>query len=217
MKLLALETATANCSVALYLDGEYHERLEPQTERHGDRVLQMVDALLTAMSIRLGQLDAIAFGCGPGAFTGVRIAAGTAQGLALGAALPVMPISSLAALAQQSSGSRVLAALDARMGQVYWGAYHRTAVGIVQPVCTECLAEPQQVPVPDAGGWTGAGNGFQVYRAALEQRLGATLCATEPELTPTAAAVARLAVVGKATPRDAAMALPVYLRKAVST
>src|SRR5258707_1196536 len=121
MKLLALETSTEACSVALSLDGAVVERFE-LGQRHGERLLPMVQEILSESGVALTQLDALAFGRGPGSFTSLRIGAGVTQGLAFGADLPVVPVSSLAVLAQGENAAKILAAFDARMRQVYWGA-----------------------------------------------------------------------------------------------
>ena len=125
MKLLALDTATEACSVALNIDGELTEHYELLPRRHSRELLPMVEKIIAAAGLSLTQLDAVAFGCGPGAFTGLRVATAMAQGLAFGADLPVIPVSTLAALAQQAhrcyQSTHVLAAIDARMDEVYWG------------------------------------------------------------------------------------------------
>ncbi|UCE90616.1 MAG: tRNA (adenosine(37)-N6)-threonylcarbamoyltransferase complex dimerization subunit type 1 TsaB, partial [Pseudomonadota bacterium] len=127
MKLLAIETATEACSVALAVDGDVRDRFEIAPRGHAGLVLPMAKALLAEAGLGLRELDALVFGRGPGAFTGLRIAAGVVQGLAYGAELPVVPVSSLATLAQgvsaQTGASDVLAVFDARMGEVYWGAF----------------------------------------------------------------------------------------------
>jgi tRNA threonylcarbamoyladenosine biosynthesis protein TsaB len=127
MKLLALDTATEACSAAVWVDGTVLERYELAPRRHAALILPMIEAVLAEANLSPLQLDAIAFGRGPGAFTGVRIAVGIAQGIAFAADLPVIPISTLAALAlgaaQETGYSRIAAALDARMGEVYWGVY----------------------------------------------------------------------------------------------
>src|SRR5437016_3154595 len=120
MKLLAFDTATEVCSVAVWMDGRVHEREERGT-RHSERLLLLVDEVRADGGLALADLDAIAFGRGPGSFTGLRIAAGAAQGLAFGADIPVTPVSTLAAIAESAAADRVLAAIDARMQQVYWG------------------------------------------------------------------------------------------------
>ena len=143
MKILALDTATEACSAALLSgDGSVYERHDIAPRRHAELILPMVDGILTEAGLGLNDLDAIAFGRGPGAFTGVRIAAGVTQGLALGAGLPVIPVSSLAALAQPALGKAaiVLPAIDARMGEVYWAAYESDQDGLVTALAGEQVA-----------------------------------------------------------------------------
>ena len=130
MKLLAFETATEACSVALWIDGCVRERFELAPRRHAELALPWADALLREAGIAKSQLDAIAVGRGPGAFTGVRLAIAIAQGIALALERPVVGVSTLAALAMQADGDRVLAAIDARMGEVYLGAFERDADGM---------------------------------------------------------------------------------------
>jgi tRNA threonylcarbamoyladenosine biosynthesis protein TsaB len=170
MKLLALDTATEACTVALWLDGEVLERVEPGSQ-HSERILLMVDALLADAGLVLTQLDALAFGRGPGSFTGLRIGAGVTQGLAFGADLPVVPVSSLAALAQGVDAPKVLAAFDARMHQVYWGAYQRGPEGLVTPVMAEAVVEPAQAPLPAGHVWVVAGSGWDAYKSIWEPRI----------------------------------------------
>lgn len=216
-RLLALESAAAECGAALYLAGECRERRAPPGTRPGEQLLVLVDALLADAGIPLAQLDAIAFDRGPGSFTGLRIAAGAAQGLALGAGVPVIAVSSLAALAQNAQAPKVLAALDARMGEVYWGAFRHDGK-TMRLQGEECVTAPGQVPLPGDTDWCGVGSGFAVHGAALRARLGAQLTATQPALNPTAAAVAQLAVehYHRGECLDAAAALPTYLRPAVA-
>ena len=130
MKLLAIDTSGDACSAALFLDGVIEQRLDPTPRRHGELLLPMMQALLESAGIGLDALDAIAFGRGPGSFTGVRIAVAVAQGGAFGAGCPTVPVSTLAAMAvgeyRRTGRRRVLAALDARMGEVYWGVYERS-------------------------------------------------------------------------------------------
>ncbi|MGB5065729.1 MAG: tRNA (adenosine(37)-N6)-threonylcarbamoyltransferase complex dimerization subunit type 1 TsaB, partial [Candidatus Competibacter sp.] len=131
MKLLALDTATDACSAAVWVDGVVHERYELAPRRHAALILPMIEAVLAEAGLRPAQLDAVAFGRGPGAFTGVRIAVGIAQGIAFAADLPVVPVSTLAALAlgvgRETGHARLAVALDARMSEVYWGTYVVTA------------------------------------------------------------------------------------------
>jgi tRNA threonylcarbamoyladenosine biosynthesis protein TsaB len=217
MKLLAFDTATELCTVALSLDGAVHER-EARGLRHGERVLILIDEVLAEAGLALAALDAIVFGRGPGSFTGLRIAAGVAQGLAFGADLPVVPVSSLAALAQGVEAPRVLAAFDARMQQVYWGAYVRDARGLATLTGAERVLAPADVPLPEGGGWVGAGSGWDVHGAALERRLGARLARWLPGVAPRARHLAVLGAAafatGGALPPE--QALPVYLRDDVA-
>ena len=163
MKLLALETATEACSVAVLVDGELRERFDIAPRRHAELTLPWAEQLLAEAGVARSQLDAIAVGRGPGAFTGVRLAIAVAQGIALALDRPVVPVSTLAALAMRApacDGDRVLAAIDARMGEVYVAGYGRhgdewTVLG------EEVVASPDAVILPgDAGGWLGVGTGF---------------------------------------------------------
>ncbi len=148
MRLLALDTSTEACSVALLLDDVLRLRFELTERSHADLVLPMVDELLAEAGVALADLDGLAFGRGPGAFTGLRIATGVVQGLALGAELPVAAISSLAAVAEQvpaAAGETILVCNDARMGEVYWGVYQRKDAAIVG-------LTPESVSVTGPGG-----------------------------------------------------------------
>jgi tRNA threonylcarbamoyladenosine biosynthesis protein TsaB len=221
MKLLAIETATDACSAALWVDGVLTTRHEVAPREHTRLILPMMDALLAEAGLRLSDLDALAFGRGPGAFTGVRIAAAVIQGSAFAADLPVVPVSTLAALAQQGidAGSpRVLAALDARMDEVYWGAFQADDQGLAVPVGAEQVIAPDAVPIPEGEGWRGVGSGWAAYEDALRARLGECVSDIDPEALPAAAEVARLAVrdfnAGLAVPAE--QALPVYLRDKVA-
>jgi tRNA threonylcarbamoyladenosine biosynthesis protein TsaB len=219
LKLLAIETATESCSAALAVDGDVRERFEIAPRRHAELILPMVDALLAEGSLGLGQLDCIAFGRGPGAFTGVRLAAGVAQGLAFGADLPVVPVSTLAALAQDAAPrhDRILAALDARMGEVYWGAFSRGSDGLVESAGAEQAGLPERVELPEGAGWHGAGTGWVTYGPRLAARMGQALGGWERECYPRAGGVALLAArefrrTGGIPPEEA---VPVYLRSPV--
>lgn len=216
MKLLALDAATEACSVALLQGEELCERYELIGRGHAERLLPMVDELLVAAGLRLAGLDAIAFGRGPGGFTGLRIAAGITQGLAAGAGLPVLPVSNLAALAaagaSESGVRRVLACLDARMGEVYWAAFD---CGDAQPLALtpEVVTKPEAVRLPDGEPCFGVGPGLAAWPLLVE-RLGPGLCGCNPALLPRAAWIARLGALDLAAGRavDAAFALPRYLR-----
>ena len=217
MKILALDTATEICTVAVSVDGQILESSEPGG-RHAERLLPMVDALLAEAGLALTQLDALAFGRGPGSFTGLRIGAGVAQGLAFGADLPVVPVSSLAALAQGQDAPRVLAAFDARMQQVYWGAYVRNAQDIMELQGAEGVFTPQGITPPAGEGWVGAGPGWDAYHDALQQQLGSRLSDWQRNCLPQARHVAALGVAGYRSGAAVAaeLALPVYIRDEVA-
>jgi len=217
MKLLAIDTSTEACTVALWLDGKALERFERHPQ-HSERLLEMVNSLLSESAMSLPQLDAIAFGRGPGSFTGLRIGAGVTQGLAFAASLPVVPVSSLAALAQGVDADLVLAALDARMGQVYWGAYQRNHDGLMQPLINESVVNPASIVVPEGDGWVGAGSGWDAYPDVLEKRAGRALQARHREVLTHARHVAELGAAAYATGLVCAadQAIPDYLRNDVA-
>lgn len=222
MKLLAIETATEACSCALVAGWMQWTAHEIAPRRHAELVLAMIERLLRQSGYGLRDLDGIAFGRGPGAFTGVRIAAGVAQGLAFGAELPVAPVSSLQALAQgayrESGARRVLTALDARMDEVYWGAFELGARGYMVALLEESVCAPADVPLPpDVTGWLAAGSGWQRHGAALRRALGARLVGAQAQRCPHALDVAALGADllrrgGGVAPEAA---LPVYLRDRV--
>ncbi len=220
--MLALDTATEACSAALILGTDVHHRYEVLGRGHAERLLPMVDELLGEAGATLAALDGIAFGRGPGAFTGVRIAISLAQGLALGTGLPLVPISDLKALGAAALGRTpadyALACLDARMGEVYWGLVRAAAESGCELIA-EGLAAPGAVPAPPAGATVvAAGHGWSAY-PALEERLGARLAACWPDLLPDAVTIARLALHELAAGRtcSAVDAEPVYLRNDVAT
>lgn len=217
MKLLALDTSAEACSVALWNGQAALERFELGSQ-HSGRVLLMTQEILAEAGFVLTQLDAIAFGCGPGSFTGLRISAGVAQGLAFGAQLPVVPISSLAALAQGMDAAKILTAFDARMNQVYWAAYVRNAQGLVELRGDEIVIAPQNVSAPTDAGWVGVGNGWDQYNELLMQRLAEKVTSWRPQCFPRARFVAQLALdaygQGKAVAPE--QAVPVYVRNEVA-
>ena len=218
MKLLAFETATEACSVALYLDGEIIERHEIAPRLHAEYALPWAEALLAEAGIKRAQLDAIAVSRGPGAFTGVRLAIALAQGIALALDRPVVTVSTLQAIAVQAQGARILAAIDARMGEVYVGAFERRGDELFA-ISTEIVCAPGAVALPDnEGAWHGVGTGFGAVEGALAAHLGSQLASIDASALPHAADVARLAVAGYA--RGEALAPeriePAYLRNNVA-
>ena len=216
-RLLAFETSTEACSVAVYVDGQVHERFGIAPRRHTELALPWADEVLAEAGVARSQLDAIAVGRGPGAFTGVRLAIAIAQGIALALDRPVLPVSTLAALAMRAGGERRIAAIDARMGEVYLGAFARDGDGLAA-LSDEVVVKPDAAVVPDGDGWHGAGTGFAAAEGALQARLAGWLAAVDAEALPHAADVARLAAPAFA--RGEALAAervePAYLRNDVA-
>ena len=222
MKLLAIDTSTDACSAALAISGEIRERFELAPRRHAELILPMVEQLLREAGLRVHDLDGLAFGRGPGAFTGLRVAAGVIQGIALGTGRRVAPVSTLAALAQQAylntRHPNILSALDARMGELYWGAFHLGEGGLVRPVQPECVSPPEAAPVPEeGGGWVGAGPGWAVYTEVLTRRLAGRLVYIEAGDYPRAREVAILGLdaFSRGETVSAEGAVPIYLRDQV--
>jgi tRNA threonylcarbamoyladenosine biosynthesis protein TsaB len=217
MKILALETSTEYCSVALWQDGDIVSRSELVGQKHSETLMAMLDALLKGADVKLQQLDGIAFGKGPGSFTGVRIACGVTQGLALGADLRVVGVCTLEALAQASGHDKVIVALDARMSEIYLAAYERHDgkwLTVVEP----CLCKAEDAPDLAGEDWFGVGSGFAVQDAALQACYAQQLSDIDVQLMLQASAIAQLAAIefeqGKSV--DAALALPFYLRNKVA-
>jgi tRNA threonylcarbamoyladenosine biosynthesis protein TsaB len=213
MHFAALETSTEWCSVALSVDGEIAAAERRAGNRHSELVLPMLESLFNSCKINVENLDAIAFGAGPGSFTGLRIACGLAQGLALPRGLPVIGIPTLEALAEESGASRVVACLDARMREVYYAALEKAGGRWREVVALQCVA-PDAAPPPPGEGWVGCGNGFAAYPALLRNKM----TAVRPEIHPSALAVARLAAPRLAAGEgvDAAEAAPLYVRDKVA-
>ncbi len=218
MKLLALETSTEACSAALLLDDHVIERYQWAPRGHANLILPMLDAVLAEAGLSLGQLDALAVGRGPGAFTGVRIAIAVAQGIAFATGLPVAPISTLAAIAWETGRrqgvDRIAVALDARLEEVYWGTYRAAADGGVLLLGEERVCSPEQASLPEVGEWVGAGNGWALYADCLSRPALKTWWS---DYGPTAEAVARLGALAYRQGRlvGAEQVLPVYLRDEV--
>ncbi|NOZ11742.1 MAG: tRNA (adenosine(37)-N6)-threonylcarbamoyltransferase complex dimerization subunit type 1 TsaB [Gammaproteobacteria bacterium] len=218
MKILALDTATAACSVAAWDDAEVVERFELVEHGHSERLLPLVDEVLAEVGWGLSQCDALAFGRGPGSFTALRIGAGVTQGLAFGADLPVVPVSSLAALAQGQDATRVLAAFDARMSQMYWAAYVRNTKGLVELAGQERVTSPVDLVLEGDETWLGVGNGWIAYRQVLPQAVEEAVEINDICLYPHAREVAVLAVgpVEAGETVGAEEAVPQYIRNNVA-
>jgi tRNA threonylcarbamoyladenosine biosynthesis protein TsaB len=217
MRILALETSTEYCSVALWQDGAVlgHGMLAGQ--KHSEILIPMLDGLMREAGVKLTDLAGIAFGAGPGSFTGVRIACSTAQGLALGANLPVARVCTLQALAQASGQDKVIAALDARMAEVYYAAYENKD-GAWVTVCEPTLCLPHDAPYIAGTGWFGTGSGFIAHGEQLRKSYAANLAAVDELAVPQATAIAQLAatMIAAGEGVDAAEALPLYLRDKVA-
>lgn len=214
MKILALETSGERASVALWRDGDVVERAITAVNQHSRVVPAMIDEILREAELSLSGLDAIAFGSGPGAFTGLRIACGVAQGLALGADLKVVAVPTLQAIAAAAQRERVLAATDARMGEIYIAAYVREPSGWrceLEPT----LCRPETAPAVH-GSWSAVGNGFEIYAAELARRYGAQIETTLTGVQADARYVAELAALPHAQWLDPAQAAPLYVRNKVA-
>ncbi len=221
MNLLAIETATESCSVALIHGDELIARSEIAPRHHTELVLPMADELLAEAGISRLALDAIAVGRGPGAFTGVRLAVSLAQGMALALDLPVITISSLAALALEApeeEGAAILAVIDARMGEIYAASYRRDGQGGLIELDAERIATADTLQLPAASAWQVVGSGWATYAPVLSQRLTGTLHSADGLRYPQAAHVAELAIVEFKAGRGQIpeLALPVYLRDKVA-
>jgi tRNA threonylcarbamoyladenosine biosynthesis protein TsaB len=246
MKILAVDTATEACSAALRIGEETIERFEVLGRGHAERLLPMVQEVLAEAGVALSAVDALAFGRGPGSFTGLRIGAGVVQGLAFGAGLRVVPVSDLAALASQAAAvsgrTHVLSCLDARMAQVYWAAFDCSDLAAPRALTPEAVADPSDVWLPENGDipiflsdeeggdgasrkggkkecplYFGAGHGFSAY-PALHTMLGARLAGFDAGMLPHAREVALIAAAefARGGGVDPELAVPVYLRDEVA-
>lgn len=220
MRLIAFDTATEWCSAALYDEGRVISREEKAGQRHSELLMPMLFSLLAEAQLTLRDLDGLAYGMGPGSFTGLRIACGVAQGVAMGANLPVVGVSTLEALAESArirhGCERVLACLDARMNEVYAGLY-RFAEGVWQCQHGPQVCPPGQTPMPDEAGYWGAGPGLGAY-AELQALAMRHLDGVDAGVFPHARAIASLAAPrfarGEGRPPEAAE--PVYIRDKVA-
>ncbi|SFR55565.1 tRNA threonylcarbamoyladenosine biosynthesis protein TsaB [Marinobacter gudaonensis] len=224
MKLLALDTSSEGCSAALLTDGELSERFELAPRGHTRLLMPMVRELLAERGLVPADLDALAFARGPGSFTGVRIATGVVQGLAWGLEIPVVPVSSLRAVAfgaidtfNLADGQGIAVAFDARMGEVYWGCFAASG-GLPEPLRDEQVCPPDSVLLPDGHDpWFGVGPGWQ-YRSQMPSAVSDRVATVDETLLLRASWVARLAEVdlarGQSVPAEQAQ--PVYIRDEVT-
>ena len=222
LKLLALDTSGTYCSTALLVGNEVIQREQDVPRRHADVILDMLDELLAEAGVSRNELDAIAFGRGPGSFTGVRITAAVTQGIAYSLDKPVVPVSTLAAMAQdlmESGGhQRVLTALDARMHEIYWAGYIRNNDGFAELLIPETVAPPTAVLQPEEGKWTAAGNAWEVYHAELKPVIDRHVTEILADVMVHAASIARLGryYFDQRGVVSAEEAIPVYLRDKVA-
>jgi tRNA threonylcarbamoyladenosine biosynthesis protein TsaB len=196
MNLLAIDTSTECGSVALAVQGQVLQRSAVLPRQHAEQLLPWIDELLAEGGLGRTQIDAIAVGRGPGGFTGVRLAVAVAQGLAWALQRPLLAVSSLAALAMQADrapGDRVLAAIDARMGELYLGRFRIDPDGLAVAMGVEWMATPDAVELPDQG-WWGVGSGFAAADGLLARRLASQLQAVAVQRYPQAGAILRLAL-----------------------
>lgn len=197
MKILAIETATDACSAALLVDKHVHIAYQLAPRKHTQLILSQIEQVLVEGGVTLQQLDAIAFGGGPGAFTGLRIAAGVTQGIALAADIPAIAVSSLAAMAQQAyqhhQAEKMYIALDARMDQVYWGEYH-IQDGLARLQGEEIVIAPKELPRLQSKNFVGIGSGWQAYQQTLQSQVLAKIDSKLQDIHPSAEHVALLAV-----------------------
>ena len=233
MKLLAIETATEACSVALWIDGEVRERFGIAPRQHAELTLPWAEQLLADACVAKSQLDAIAVGRGPGAFTGVRLAVALAQGIALALDRPVVPVSTLAALALRAvlfpsplvgeggasapGEGQILAAIDARMGEIYVAAFRREGDSVLA-TSDEIVIAPTQYALPEGENWIGVGTGFAAADGALQARFADRFIRIDASALPHAADVARLGASAFANGGGLApeRVEPAYLRNKVA-
>ncbi len=221
MKILAIDTATEACSAALYVDGVCTQRYEIAPRRHAELILPMCEELLSEAGVGLKELDSLAFGRGPGAFTGLRIAAGVIQGMAWANELPVVPVSSLAALAysawREHGHDSVMAATDARINEVYWGCYE-CKEGEAILLGKEQVCAPANAILPEGEGWFGIGSGWAAYETELTDHSSVHCTEYNANAFAQAQDIAVLGATafkqGKAV--SAEQALPVYVRDDVA-
>jgi tRNA threonylcarbamoyladenosine biosynthesis protein TsaB len=221
LKILALDTATEACSAAIIVDSEISEKSLIAPRRHAELILSMIDELLNESGVVLSELDAIAFGRGPGAFTGIRITAGIVQGLAYGADLPVIPVSTLAALAQGTKvdSEFIISAIDARMSEIYTAIYKINNSGLVIAVSDESVMKANDFSISEQGTYYGVGTGWATYHDVMSAKIGQQLIGYSGECYPQSRDILLLAKReyekgNLVKPEDAR---PVYIRNKVTS
>ena len=221
MKILAIETSTEACSAALGIDNSCIYRHQIAPRKHTELILPMIDSLLNEANIKLNSLDAIAFGRGPGAFTGVRIAISVTQGLAYPYDIPVIPISTLATLAPQFSDKYdcIAASFDARMKEIYWGLYRKNKLNIMEAIKKEKVCLPNNISTPSSGEWFGVGSGWKLYSDEIKSKFKCKIIDFDDNAYPHAKDIIKIAIPlyldGKVM--SAELVSPVYLRDKVTS
>ena len=221
LKILSIETATEACSAALLIDNSIIERYEVAPRQQSQLILPMVDEIMSEADCLTTQLDAVAFGRGPGAFTGVRLAAAVTQGIAFAADLPVLPVSTLAAMAEDTFNQRntehVYTAIDARMKEIYWAVYVMHQGNLIE-LEKEAVLAPDQVAFNGEGRAVGVGSGWATYREILTEKFSSNLLEVDSDVFPRAASIARLGAKRYLAEAgvDPHQAIPVYLRNNVT-
>ena len=217
MLFAAFETSTERCSVALWRDGEVAAIEARASNSHGEQALPALERLLAQAGASAKQLDAVAFGAGPGSFTGLRIACGLAQGIAWANDVPVIGISTLEAMAEECGAPKVIACVDARMREVYYSAWQKDGGVWREVIETRCVA-PGDAPAPEGRDWFGCGSGFAAYGETMGNALRGHFRGIDVNARPGAAAVARLAAPRLAAGQgvDASLAAPVYVRDKIA-
>ena len=222
MNILALETSTEACSAALLSQGLIVTRFEIAPRRHTDLILPMLEEVIAEAGISKSDIDAIAFGNGPGAFTGVRIATSIAQGLAFSLDVPVIPVSTLAAMAQQAMDldqvNQVATALDARMNEVYFSTFEKDAEGYTKETMQAVVIPPAKVSMPKGKNWVAVGNAWEVYAAEFNDDLMQQIISVKANIYPAAGEIARIAqkTLKLGDVQSIEQALPVYIRDTVT-
>lgn len=218
VKLLAFDTSSNTCSVAILNNSSIHTISKIESKQQGKLILPLIEALLKEVSLTLEELDGIAYGCGPGSYTGIRIACSVAQGIALANQCPIIPISSLAAMAQTAYGvhhwEQVLVALDAHMGEIYWAKYHVGKSGLVELQGKEAVSKPEQVHIEDPENWYGIGSAWDKYGEIVLNSSPKQLKSINNSIFPSAEAILELAKVQYLQKNwvSPSNAIPVYLR-----
>ena len=222
MKILAIDTSAEACSVAVSNDGDFFSRYETAPQQHAGLIMPMIEEVMQEAELKPTDLTGLAYGNGPGSFTGVRIAAGTIQGLALGLDLEVAGISTLQALAHRAwrehGYSNVIAALDARMQEVYVGSYRFDSEGLSECVIADAVCSPDAVAFPELDKWAGIGPGWLACEEALQVRFTERLTVCNGTLLPHALDVLKLAEqeFSEGRHKPAFEVMPVYLRDKVA-